>query len=408
MTINAKVAADLTKATTPESGFAQLNYLLDKPQGSSQGFGFKDIGAKKGLTNETGLNQLGRPIRVQPVTIVEESIAKLPYLSDVLQTITNMCSAYYLQAFAYRTAGSITGVNVLQTLKSLNPAHLNKAEILDSTFTAAKNAGGQIFGGITQNLGNESFDYPVNGFQYKGDLALESNNPDQPKSETSASIKENRALHDAPNLAVGKILEVKVSKDGNTVELPVQIILNPYISSTSFITDWVGLAKYDESLYMRFIRMKTGELSFWKDLVFMQDIIDKRNRVMLKDKSGVVAETLKRRSYGLLGRMFAKKHVSAVPASNIMVVSHATVKELERTLGGELTNLQVINRIFNETALMMIIDIDDMYGTIRIFQRGEDRPIELTDRDMKSMSKSNNSEINTILTSLMAGKGLPF
>lgn len=409
MTINAKVAADLKQATTIETGLAQVNAQLSGGVAQKNNI-VHNIVNTAALGKERGLNEVGRPIRVQPVVIVEEAISKLPYLSDTLQTVTNMVSAYYLQAFGYLTAGQVTGVNVLQVLRRLNPSYRDTIDIgeaiLDSTLATTEQ--------LQKTYATESFQYPISSLPSGNSISLESNNPLDGTSDASTgkskelSVKESRSLQDAPNLAVGKILEVTVSKDGNRVSLPVQVILNPWISSTSFIVDWMGLANYNDSLYMRFIRMKTGEITFWKDLVFMQDIIAKRNRVNLKDKSGIISETLARRSIGILGRIFAKDKVSAVPASNVMVVSANTVKQVERQLGGSLASPSIISRIFKETALMMIVEVDDMYGSIRVFQRGETRPMELTDRDIKTMAKSNGGDINTILTSLMAGKGLPF
>ena len=130
----------------------------------------------------------------------------------------------------------------------------------------------------------------------------------------------------------------------------------------------------DASLTERYHAWRAGRISFIRDFIFAQDLIDESKRAMIGDETGTIQEIIRRvnnsKRYGLL-----TQNPSLVSASNIFVFTEATARDLEMKLGGPLKNAKIREKAFNNTYAMIITVIDREREIVTFYIRGINAPI---------------------------------
>lgn len=387
--------------------------------------------------------------RVEPITMVDQRLMATPYLSDVLQSLVSQFSAYYLQAVSLHM--NVGSVNTIQLLDQLNPNRSNH-QLLKLTTTATPglasiqtNPDAYTFGlprrnqavgleayGLTpyetkcalEDIKNEfdKRDWKVGGsgggveFEYDSDG--NSRWGDAKKNDGAHSVQFGKTavqdiMQSAP-LSVGKMLEVTLT-DGSgdqakklTIPVSVRLLTTPVDSSVMahILSDGGRNITWKE----RWNAFKASELEFWRDLVFASDLIDEHRQVLLKDKTGAYREILARRR----GNAY-KAVLSATPslatASNLMVISTATAREVERKLMGKFNDVQMRNKVFKMSYLMILAIVDPDNETITFYHRGIALGSMMSVRDLKVSNKSNGGsgpDIGDLLQKLLSGKPASF
>lgn len=94
------------------------------------------------------------------------------------------------------------------------------------------------------------------------------------------------------NLLSGIVVEISFAiNEKQTVTLPVLVRLTP-----SLIKDDVAQAffkaNYKPDFWMRWFKVRTGEISFWRDFLLELDLRDDREKVLRNDKDGALHDML--------------------------------------------------------------------------------------------------------------------
>ena len=113
----------------------------------------------------------------------------------------------------------------------------------------------------------------------------------------------------------------------------------------------------------RFHAWRAGQLSFIKDIMFCQDLIDSHKKGLISDKTGFYATSVNRSNINKASTMAGyaapaivagirkKQHLSGSGASvsnasNIIVISENTKRAFEREIGSKLDNFKTRETIF--------------------------------------------------------------
>lgn len=317
--------------------------------------------------------------RVEPITLVDERIVYQPYISDVLQTANSIFAAYYLQALS--VDNTIGSVSVLKRLDKFNPersAYMYSAEDFSEGLPKFSRE---------QEIASMEANYPV---PYK-------------KQHDSVNVGNTaRDIREAANLAVGKIFDVKFKEGEVEYSIPVAVRLAVNTVDSSSLIHILGIGKDNKSSKARYHAWRSGELKFFRDIVMAEDLIQAHKSAMGKDKSGVYAEILKRRSINMVSAV-ASQEISIGTASNIAIISDVTRKELEFEIGGKLSDYNVRNNIFKDTYMMLLFVIDAEYEHVTIYHRGIHQPTDLSIKELRSMAKGNGPDVNDILKAFVKG-----
>lgn len=335
------------------------------------------------------LAEVSKLTRVEPLTILSKDLLSLDYMPDVQNTVLNLFAAYYLQAVNIMT--KVHDVEVIRLLDRLNPDR-------DST-----------------------------GFMLSEGMSVESYRHSLPMSSVSRISVEDEGgkfnLNDVSNLALGKMLNVSIGfqpgqdvKEGvsgaqnttKTVNLQVALRLMATVVPDETIQHLLSFKTQDNSFVERYHAWRAGRISFIKDLIFAQDLIDEWKRAAIGDDSNTMVEIMRRannaKKFGLL-----TKNPSLVSASNIFVISEATARSVESKLGGRLSSPKVREKAFENTYGMLIVVVDREYERVTFYTRGNTASTDVSIKEIKSANKNGKGpDIGDLLKSLAIGSPLQF
>lgn len=361
---------------------------------------------------------------VEPLTVVSKDCLTLEILPEVNQVLLSMFCAYYLQAVD--TISKIKNIEVVRVLDKLNPN---------------RDGSGILAGRMASDYALDLQSYPITTL-VKENYKYKLPSSDTLSLENKSAI--NGELNSAVNLAIGRVLNVTISVDekysqvipgeagkttvqvdavtgrkysvtsGNTedtskvesrnltVTVPVTVRLAVMTAGTPTILN-IFTGGPETDLVERFYSWKAGRISFFKDLMFAQDLIDNKKKLMMAKDGDVASEIYNRvnksKGYGLL-----TNNPSLATCSNLFVITDAVEKELETRLMGKLSNANIRKKVFEETYAMIIVVINRQWERVTIYTRGISSFTELSFNEIKVASKnSKGPDISDIMKSLIRG-----
>lgn len=366
------------------------------------------------LTSDS-LIEFTKVSRVEPVTLVENVLASQPVMNDVLQSVVNIFSAYYMQAVALKV--NVGNINIVKLLDPLNPnrdvlrnaAGFVQGALEDFQFklpVPGMGCGLEAYGleakisanivKYSTNVGNTAKDLAGNVLSGYGD---------------SANVSVSADAKDASiNLSVGKLLNVTIKQGDQSATIPVSVRLIVSLVDSDTLVHTLTLKENvnnPRSFKERYHAWRAGQISFIKDLVMCQDIISEHRKNLIKDKTGFYKHATGAGNKNTLSALLSGSP-SIATASNIMVLSESTAKRLESDMGGRLRDSRSRNKLFENNYVMLMVVVDTLREFVTIYHRGIDLPTQLTYRDLKASAKDSNIDIGKFLQSLMSGQAPSF
>ena len=324
-----------------------------------------------------------RPTRVEPMTLVDLRAASLPYIDEVLNAGLNVFSAYYLQAVSL--AVNVGNVNVLKLLDRLNP----NRNPMDSLGTA----GSKTMGGRLKDYSPESFAHGL-PFAY----SQEAEHPMDAPLKKAGRYAGNEAasggvggkaiemINEAGNLSLGKLLEVKVESDGQTATFPIQVRLMSSTIRPDHLAHTLSLDAKDVGVKERYHQWRSGQIKFWKDIVFAQDLIEQHKKNLMNDASGFYKSQHNKANRNKLSGLLSG-NPSVATASAIVVMTTETAKDLESRIRRPLKDFRAREKVFHETNGMMFFIIDPDWEQVTIYHRSIEEPTEVSVRELQRANK---------------------
>jgi hypothetical protein len=325
--------------------------------------------------DDKSLIDASRLTSVEPLNIISRDLISADYMYDINLTLLNMFSAYYLQAISVLT--KVTDVNVIRILDKLNPNRSSDLSTISNSL---------------QNIAKESYEYTL---PTSKSISLEAASDDTIKN-----------LNEIANLSVGKLLNVDISlpgkdSDAKPVTIPINVRLLTSVLSNSSLLNILG-TKSDKDFTERYHAWKAGRISFIKDLIFCQDLIDEYKRSIIHDETGTMQEIVRRvnnsKKFGLL-----TQNPSMASASNLFVITEEVAKELETQYGGKFTNAHIRNKLFENTYAMIIVVVDRDWERVVFYIRGINNGSSHSFKEIKAINKGKGPDIADMLKALNMG-----
>lgn len=351
-----------------------------------------------------------QPTRVEPIVLMDERCTSLPYAGDLMQSLTSLFSGYYLQAIALSV--NVGNVDVIKLLDRLNP----KRSVADNVVNGISN-------GVATIVSMESADayryrLPVPG-RPDGlgslnaslesvsalDFAKSALGDDQAGGDgiTGGPGRDTvKMLGELTNLSVGKMLEVQIESDGSKATFPINVRLICSGIGSKELVHILSVGSKNISVKERFHAWRAGQLEFVRDLLLCQDLIDAHKKTLAKDPTGLYAEIRKRRAGNSVSAIFSGQP-SVATASNIIVMSAATAKELERTVGGRLKDFRTREKIFKETYCMILAVVDPEWEVVTFYHRSIAIPTELSVKELAVSNKGKGPDVADIMKAYQLG-----
>ena len=337
-------------------------------------------------TTNTSLIEYTSVARVEPIVLLDQSISNLSFMPDVIQSLTSIFSAYYLQAVSLTL--NVGSVDVKKVLDKVNPNKTPLANIGELSALEAYNS--DDFN--QYKLPGYKVDSPVDFYQVTG---LENKG-----SGNTMAINSNN------NLAVGKLLEISVDSEGSKATFPVMVRMVPVVSRASDIVNVLTANSKDKSFMGRWNQWRSGQISFVKDLVLCQDLISAHKKGMMNDPTGIYKENASRKNRGILSTIVSGE-ISVGTASNIIVISTSTQKLIERELRGRFKSSKTRDKFFKDTYGMLLVIVDPEWEGVTIYHRSIESPTLLSASDMKNAGKGG-PDIGELLKAYQLGNAPKF
>lgn len=369
-----------------------------------------------------------RTTRVEPVVYVDAGLVHLEYMSDVMQTLCALFSAYYLQAFSLSV--NVGSIDTVKLLDRLNPER-------DPLLSAS----GVITAGL-QGLGilaTEAYAFGLpspegrSGLAVYGDnakpldtvlkrpvlamenlVSLESFDSDEAaravvdgiiNTETSSddiggSVK---TLNENVNLSVGRLLDVTIEQNGSRAAIPIQVRLRSTPMSSDDLVHILTKAKKDTGAKERYHGWRSGQLNFFRDVIMCQDLIDEHKEMLMNEAHSTMANGIKRNNANTLATIVSGR-LSVANASSMMVFRHTTAATIEQNLGGRFKDFKFRENLFKKTYSMLMVVVDTEWDRVTIYTRSIEEPTIQSVKEMKQAGqKKNGVDIAEVFKAMSGG-----
>lgn len=344
------------------------------------------------------LADVSKIARVEPITLISSDLAGNKDLYNILSGILNIYAAYYLQA-VHILAAELSDVRILKILDKTNPDRDLKT-LLTSGYTAYESRAPEPANIRTLSLEHCEFKLPMLKSEL-ANVALEDIYNEDDDATLGGSIRKLDTFEKLGS-AVGKVVEVKfnVRNNGATrpdeVCIPVSIKLDTMVMPADVLTS-IATSNTDEIvLGSRFKDAISGRIGFIKDFILCSDLIKTQKKAMIKDPTNYYSALLKRVNNSRLYSVLSG-NISLAGISSILVVSEQVEQEIQKKIGGKLTNLKTREIVFNNTSAMVIAVVDSEWSRVSIYIRDMDTFSQASFDSFKPPSKSDATQITDML-----------
>ena len=211
------------------------------------------------------------------------------------------------------------------------------------------------------------------------------------------------------NLSTGKMINVEIESEGRRANIPVNVRLITKLVSPEALVSFLTVIKSERTARSRISRWRSGELSFFKDLVLCQDIIDEEKKAHFSDKTGTfrnIRHRMRAKENNMLD--IVTDNINVATASSIIVMTKDTASKVEMALLGKLDNFNIRETLFKVTFTMILVVVDVKWEKVVMYHKSISEPSILSIRDFKNKSRSSGPDINEILMAYRAGTAPSF
>lgn len=209
-----------------------------------------------------------------------------------------------------------------------------------------------------------------------------------------------KRITDDSSLAVGKMLDLTVSFDGNLITIPIQATLVPKLIDPM---DLVSTSKYtsvDQSLKARYHALRAGQISFWKDFLFAQDLIKMDRKALFADKTGLLNTRSQATKAIVAGMVSGRGSPNAISA--MQIISEETAAMVGKAIRGDLHKAGDRNRFFAGNVLMGLVIVNTTMQRFTIYERGKSDGASFTLDEIKTV-KSQGNDLEATLKAYRLG-----
>jgi hypothetical protein len=321
--------------------------------------------------------------RVEPICLVDADCMNVEATPDIMQVMHSMFSGYYLQAV--NMVNTIGAVTVAERLAPFNPHAGGAFEELREDSVRA--------------FSMEEYRYKLPSYK-AGVPAIAMESAKEGEKIDDAVLN---TIRDASALSVGKLFNVTLQSGEQKITVPVAIrMMVSSVPSRVMAELFSNTDAFDLDLRERFHAWKAGRISFWKDLVLCNDLIDKRIKTSINDSTGVL-NMIRQRQSGNTGHMAMTGKASVANATNLAVLSADTLAQIESAMGGTFKNEKIRRAVFESTGLMIVAVVNKQWERVTFWFRGMDASSTLSYKELKMPSKNDGSNVVDILKAFMAG-----
>src|SRR5690606_9164203 len=245
----AKAAEQLSGESVARAVQTAKNAMLDRMQG-------------------TDLISYSQPARMEPILLLDQRAIYVPFVQDVIHSLTNLYTAYFLQSIALDT--TISGVKVMKRLDKFNPdrslALATRNMLSTESFEFGLPFPGESIGMEAYSRNEETMTDEEIYASRKRDASIDKKVKNAVNPESGAEFKDvSKMVNDVQNLSVGKMIEITISENGQAAKIPVTTRLRVTAMAQPALVETLARGGKDGSFKARWRAWRAGESKFWRD-----------------------------------------------------------------------------------------------------------------------------------------------
>jgi hypothetical protein len=351
------------------------------------------------------LAEYTKPTRVVSMCLIDTRLLQLDpkILKALLQTELSLYCGFYL-----------TAINLSMTVGNVSVMRLlDKFSSDSSLLSAAGNSNWwsqmESFDEGLEYIDSTAVNLPVTMESFNTSIGPEVEDVEQFRGSSKPydNDKTLGRITDESNLAVGKVLDVRLVSGDCSVTMPVHIYLSPKSMDSNSIIASAQFEGVDKSMKARWRQWRSGEIKFFKDYLLAGDIIEANRKALLGDKTGVLSSIQSQRSKGILASLI-RGYAAPNAVSAVLNVSKETARGIETAIRGQLSNFTARQRYFSGNSLMTLVVVDPTMERFTVYQRGIDDFSHYTFDDIKANgTKANGTDIDAVLKAYNLGHAAP-
>ena len=330
-----------------------ISRVIDDPV-KETGKIINDAGDAAKDTVMTGNNivTITKALRVRPICIETEDAAMYDDIEVIEAALLELYGAYYIQAFSM--ISNVVDARAKSALASLSTESITEHDLSKGLLVSTEKSAGTKF-----------------------------------------------SKEDIHTLA--RLIELTlVQKDDTKITLPIQLELPIHRVSLDTARRIMDLKGENKRFFSRFMQWRAGEIEFWKDLVFAQDLIKEHKKVMTEDDDGVITTLVKRSNADF------KKMISGTATHNsintLSIITSDDLRYIEREIvGGSMNKSRFRNKFFSSNMLLMLVVVDPDWDNVTIYTRELDSYTTVPVKSLIKKSKSGNNDLVEIMKAFIAG-----
>ena len=239
----------------------------------------------------------------------------------------------------------------------------------------------------------------------------------KPEQTPDVSLKEVK-ITPTEIVPIGKLIEVTLTNPDHpdkSAKLMINVQMVPYLIPASIVSMFINK---DSSLgfMTRLTQWKAGEISFWKDLLFQVDRINKSYQIAKNDPNKLFYDfmaNVAKKDRALVTKNLTQGDASKKThnlANSVMIFSTDAIAQAKAESGIDLHNKAARNRYFADTYSMVIAVVDPMYHQVTLYLNGIDDVGVYTyaQFEHKSGDKDGGLDLLKVLAQFQNGKSARF
>ena len=204
-------------------------------------------------------------------------------------------------------------------------------------------------------------------------------------------------------LTEGIVLDVSFSvgdeRSRKTVSVPIAVRLHPTVINGDAAKQFFA-ANFKMDTWMRFFKVKTGEISFFKDFIFELDLMKERTNAIKNDKTGTVAEMYRARDNALssyLLKLIGWRADRQNIASAIHVFTKYQFDDFCRATHCNFENVNDRLKYFRTTLSMIVAVIDNEYQNVDMYFAGVGNKARYQFSQLENFTKPNQFDLTSVM-----------
>lgn len=354
------------------------------------------------------LSDVAKISTINPIVAVSSSAKMVDEkkLYEILQTVLNIYTAYYMQAISILSA-KLVSTKILKIMDTLHPDRdITTMLTASESYTQPKSMVS------LESLDLKSKKYGLFAmedyfkFDKKEDYEVQ-----EEKEVEKGSKNEVKTItgFDKLPFTVGKIIDAKFRvptadpKTSGEISIPVVVRLDTMVVPTETLGYLLTYNDAEIRFSERLSKALSGRIRFIKDFILAQDLVQAQKKAMIKDPTGVYTKIIRRlnnsRIFSLLTRNFSMSEISS-----IIVITDEEEKMIKRQYGAGLESNTIRKMVFDNISAMMIVCIDRQWEQVSMYIKDQDSYSQNSFSDFKMASEKGSDNITDILKAFSLGQ----